>query len=351
MNSIKTNIKRHFILVLFVGVYTFIQAQEYKKEIVAFYNLENLFDTIDTPDVRDTEFTPDSDKKWNSKKYRDKISNMAEVISELGSDHGEGAPAIVGLCEVENEVVVSDLINDPKLKPYNYQVVHYDSPDKRGIDVCLIYQPRVFQVTNSKAIPLFIYDKDSRERIYTRDQLVVSGLFDDESIHFIVNHWPSRYGGAERSAPLRNEAAKLSKSIIDSICTIEKKAKVILMGDLNDDPIDESVTVHLEALGDQKELKKGELYDAMYDLYDTGNGTLAYRGKWNLFDQMILTKSLTGKKKSTYKYESSHIYKVPKMVEQEGKYKGYPLRTYVGSRYFGGYSDHFPVYIILQKKI
>ena len=341
------------LLVLTVVVTSIVpaQAQTYKAGVIAFYNLENLFDTIDTPDVRDTEFTPLGDKKWDGDRYSAKISMMAEVISELGAEKGLGAPAVMGLCELENKMVIEDLINDPKLKPYNYQIVHYDSPDKRGVDICLIYQPRFFQVTNSKSIPLPIYDKDSGNRIFTRDQLMVSGIFDGEPMHFIVNHWPSRYGGEARSAPLRNEAAKLSRSIVDSIQAVDEEAKVILMGDLNDDPINESVELHLKAVGKKSKMSDGEMFNTMYKHFKNGIGTLAYRDKWNLFDQVIITESLIGKDYSTYKFKSSHIYNKPKMLVPEGRYKGYPYRTYVGDRYQGGYSDHFPVYIILLKEL
>nr|WP_321408706.1 endonuclease/exonuclease/phosphatase family protein [uncultured Carboxylicivirga sp.] len=338
-------------LLLFAFSITQVEAQTYKAGVIAFYNLENLFDTIDTPDVRDTEFTPEGDKKWDDTKYWHKISNMAEIISELGQEKGLGAPAVVGLCEMENKAVIEDLINDPKLKPFNYQIVHYDSPDKRGVDVCLIYRPKFFQVTNSKSIPLMIFDENSKERIFTRDQLMVSGIFDGEPMHFIVNHWPSRYGGEARSAPLREAAAKLSRSIVDSIQSVDAKAKVILMGDLNDDPINESVGLYLRAMGKKNKMRQGDMFNTMYKHYKNGIGTLAYRDKWNLFDQVMITESLLGNNYSTYQFKSSHIYNNPKMLVPEGQYKGYPLRTYVGNRYQGGYSDHFPVYIILLKKI
>ncbi len=348
-------LNRRFILILLsvvaFGSFT-ATGQTYKAGIVAFYNLENLFDTIDTPDVRDTEFTPDGSNKWTGERYWDKISKMADVISDIGVDEGIGAPAVVGLCELENKAVIEDLINDPKLKPFNYQIVHYDSPDERGIDVCLIYQPRYFQVTNSKSYPLIIYKDESDDRLYTRDQLMVSGIFDGEPMHFIVNHWPSRYGGEARSRHLRNEAAKLSRSIIDSIQTIDKKAKVILMGDLNDDPINESVAMHLSAVGKVNKMKKGDLYNTMYSHYKNGIGTLAYRDKWNLFDQIIVTPSLVSKDKKTYTFKSAHIYNKKKLLVPDGRYKGYPYRTYVSrTSYRGGYSDHFPVYIILLKEI
>jgi len=322
-------------------------SQKTDRGMIAFYNLENLFDTIDTPDVRDTEFTPAGKKAWNSERYWKKVNDMATVIKRMSTREGVNGPAVLGLCEVENRQVVEDLVNDPQLKALNYQIVHYDSPDKRGIDNCLIYQSAYFEVLKSQVVPLMIYDAEDGDRIYTRDQLVVSGLFAGEPMHFIVNHWPSRWGGEERSRPLRIEAAKVSRSIIDSIQATDAKAKVLLMGDLNDDPINESVSTYLRAKENVKKVKKGDLYNPLQKYYSQGEGSLAYKGKWNLFDQIIMTKSVV--KKKDYKYECGGIYDEQDIRVANGPYKGYPFRTYVGNNYHGGYSDHFPVYIMLVR--
>lgn len=336
--------------VLLVGLLNVTPAvsQTADRGMIAFYNLENLFDTIDTPDVRDTEFTPAGKKAWNSERYWKKVNDMATVIKRMAAREGVDGPAVLGLCEVENKQVVEDLVNDPQLKALNYQIVHYDSPDKRGIDNCLIYQPAYFKVINTQAVPLIIYAEDG-ERLHTRDQLVVSGLFAGEPMHFIVNHWPSRWGGEERSRSLRNEAAKVSRSIIDSIQGIDAKAKVMLMGDLNDDPINESVCEHLRAKENKKQVKKGDLFNPLQSYFSKGEGSLAYKGKWNLFDQIILTKSVMKKGKGHFKYQHSGIYDEKDIRVAEGPYKGYPFRTYVGNNYHGGYSDHFPVYIMLVR--
>ncbi len=335
------------LIILFVG--NFLKAQSYKAGVIAFYNLENLFDTIDTPGVNDTEFTPDDSKKWTSDRYWEKINNMAEVISRIGKKEGLPGPAILGVSEIENRGVLEDLVKADAIKKLNFQIVHYDSPDKRGVDVALLYQPRYFRVTHTSSAPLILYD-DKGERIYTRDQLVVSGVFDDEEMHFIVNHWPSRRGGESRSRPLRNAAAKLSRSIVDSIMTINKNAKVVVMGDLNDDPMNESVRLHLRAVGEKKKLKEGDMYNTAYKLYKKGIGSLAYRDNWNLFDQIIITQPFLGDDYSDYKFRIAHIFNDKMLVQKSGRFKGYPHRTYVGDTYKAGYSDHFPVYILILKE-
>lgn len=348
-----TMLKNRFLIFLF-GVLLFfvsqeIIAQKLQGGIVAFYNLENLFDTINTPDVRDGEFTPEGSKNWNSEKYWEKIDNMAHVISQLGSAEGFLGPQVIGLCEMENRAVLVDLVNNSNIKENNYQIVHYDSPDDRGIDVALLYQPNFFTVTSTRSVPLLIKGDDGN-RLYTRDHLVVSGLFDGEPMHFIVNHWPSRYGGEERSRGNRIAAARMTRSLVDSIVATDAEAKVIVMGDLNDDPTNESVRLYLKARQDKNRLKPGQLFNATEIPFKQGKGTLAYRGKWNMFDQMILTPSLVDKNDKGYQFHSVHVYTHPKIVQQTGNYKGYPHRTYVGNNYMGGYSDHFPVYILLVKE-
>lgn len=336
------------IVVLLINFSSVASAQKMKAGIVAFYNLENLFDTIDTPDVRDFEFTPAGPKKWTGQRYWHKINQMADVISKLGAHENLPGPAVIGMSEMENRAVLEGLVATPQLAHLNYRIVHYDSPDKRGIDVALLYQPRYFHLTNSRSVPLILHNEEGH-RIFTRDQLVVSGIFDGEPMHFIVNHWPSRRGGESGSSPFRNAAARLSRALVDSIADIDKNAKVIVMGDLNDDPIDESVYQILNARENPRKLKRDELFNATGQLYKKGVGTLAYRGKWNLFDQIIMTQSFLNKRDDGYQYHSTRIYNESYMQVQEGSYKGYPFRSFVGNNYHGGYSDHFPVYVVLVK--
>ncbi len=322
------------------------QGEKYKIATVAFYNLENLFDTIDQPDVNDEEFTPQGSKRWNTEKYNIKLTHLSDVISQIGVDKAQEPPAILGVSEIENSSVLQDLINSPKLKPYNYQIIHYNSPDKRGVDVALLYRPKYFKVLDSKSYRLSIPDKPD---FYTRDQLLVSGFLDGEQIYFIVNHWPSRYGGEKRSRPLRNAAADLCRSITDSLLKIDANAKVIIMGDLNDDPVNQSLNKHLKVTDDKNLLSEGYFYDPMITLYNKGIGSLAWRDSWNLFDNMILTPALLND--SGYHFYQAHVFNKKFLTNPDGQYKGYPFRTFVGDNFMGGYSDHFPAYLFLIKKI
>lgn len=326
---------------------TIAQGKQYKVVTVAFYNLENLFDTLDTPDKNDFEFTPEGSYKWDSEKYNSKQEKISYVISQIGADLTKTAPAIIGVSEIENRAVLEDLVKMPSIEKYNYEIVHYESPDRRGIDVALLYQPALFKVTNTRSATLKIEGMDD---FFTRDQLVVSGELDGEQIHFIVNHWPSRSGGEKRSKPLRNAAADLTRSLTDSIMNADDNAKIIIMGDLNDDPSNESLLKHLKAKKSIKGTKEGELYNAMYPLFQQGIGSLAYRDQWNLFDQIIVSYPLLGDDKSTFKLFKTYIFNKDFLKQESGRYKGYPLRTHAGGVYRNGYSDHFPAYIYLIKE-
>lgn len=321
------------------------QKEQYKVSCIAFYNLENLFDTI--PGPNDTEFTPEGANKFTSARYWHKINNMADVISQLGGELFPGGPTIIGVCEIENRNVLEDLIAAPKLQPSGYSIVHYDSPDARGVDVGLMYRPDFFKVTSHRSVTLRIPDNPNFK---TRDQLVVSGLLDGEPIHIIVNHWPSRRGGEKRSLPFRLAAAKLTRSIVDSILATDANAKIIIMGDLNDDPDSKSIIKGLGANPYKEKLKPGELFNAMGSLYHEGIGTLAYRDSWNLFDNLIITQSLLGDDRTTWKFHKAKVFNKPFLQQKSGQFAGYPWRTYVGNTFMGGYSDHFPVYLFLVKK-
>ena len=323
-------------------------AQKNNIACVGFYNTENLYDTIKQPNVDDAEFTPQGSAKWNSVRYQVKIKHISDVISRLGMDKVTGGPLAVGLAEVENRGVVEDLINSPGLKPLNYDIVHVDSPDKRGIDVALIYRKDLFKVTAIHAARLKV---DSLPDFFTRDQLVVSGIFDGKPLHFIVNHWPSRFGGEEKSAPLRVAAARLCRSLADSLMKLDPNAKIVIMGDLNDDPINESLTRYMKIKKTMHATHRGDLYDPMFNMFKEGKGSLEYKGKWNLFDQFIVSCGLVKASKWEYHFAEADIYKEQYLLEQIGDYKGTPWRTYAGKKYLGGYSDHLPTYILIEKKI
>ncbi len=330
------------VLLIFTG-YT----QTTKLATIAFYNTENLYDTIHQPNVDDTEFTPGSPSKWNTARYQVKLQHISSVLSKIGVEQVGELPLAIGLAEVENRGVIEDLINMPALKSANYGIVHFDSPDKRGIDAALIYRQDLFKVTATHKAQLRI---DSLPNFSTRDQLVVSGIFDNKPLHFIVNHWPSRMGGEDRSVALRNAAARLCRSLADSLMKIDPKAKIIIMGDLNDDPTNESISKYLKAKSSEHATHSGDLFDPMIKLFSDGMGTLEYKGKWNLFDQFIVSAGLVNASKNEYHFLEGKIYKEPYLLEQIGQYKGSPWRTYAGNKYQGGYSDHLPSYIVIEKK-
>lgn len=314
---------------------------------VAFYNIENLFDTIDQPEVNDIEFTPSGSMKWGTMKYKAKLERMSYAISQIALDQSPVGAVIVGISELENRGVLEDLVSQPALKNRSYEIVHYDGPDRRGVDVALLYNPKYFIVTNSKSYRLQSPDTAFR----TRDQLMVSGYLQDEKVHVIVNHWPSRSGGELRSRPKRNEAAALTRSIVDSLFRIDPKARIIVMGDLNDDPYNESVATVLAAKEIKEEVKPGELYNVFWKSHRRGIGSLAYNDQWNMFDQIILSHELLHPGDSKLHLWKSEIFNRSFLIQQEGAYKGTPLRTHAGGVWLNGYSDHFPTIVYLIKTL
>lgn len=338
---------RHLLLaftLMFVITSSNVFAQgKSKVATIAFYNLENLFDTIDSPNTNDVEFLPNGTNHWTGERYETKLHHMAEVISGIGSEIVKGGPTILGVSEIENRQVLQDLIDTPPLNTLGYGIVHYDSPDRRGVDVGLLYKKASFEVINSTSNRLHMPGKLDW---YTRDQLVVSGKLDGELVHIIVNHWPSRASGPE----YREEAAKLSLALSDSIRKVHPGAKIVIMGDLNDDPIDRSVYKVLGAKGKAGAVKQNDFFNPMYQLFKDGIGSLAYRDAWNLFDQIIISAPLLQGDGNGWKFLKAKVYNEKFLIQKDGPYAGYPLRTYAGGAYTGGYSDHFPTYIFVVKK-
>ncbi|MGL5913465.1 MAG: endonuclease/exonuclease/phosphatase family protein [Bacteroidales bacterium] len=337
-------------IALAVSLTVWAQTQKYMTACVGFYNLENLFDTIKSINTNDYDFLPEGKNMWNTERYQHKLLNMASVIREICTEISPLGSAILGVAEVENRAVLEDLIATPPLSEIDYGIVHYDSPDARGIDVAMLYQKGRFEVLGTRSARLAVADMPN---FRTRDQLVVSGLLDGDLVHIIVVHWPSRYRGEKRSAPLRLAAAELSLSIVDSLYKADPSAKIILMGDMNDDPNNHSLTKVLKAKLNPKDVKKKGLYNPMYKLFEDGIGTLAWNNAWNLFDQIIISKPLlVGNKKSDgYQFYQAKVFNENFLKQQEGRYAGTPFRTFSRGVFLGGYSDHFPSYIILQKKV
>lgn len=323
---------------------------QYLVRTIAFYNVENLFDTKNDSLTFDDDRTPEGKDHWTISRYEKKIADISKVLSEIGYGITKTSPDIIGLCEVENKSVLEDLIHHKNLFDKNYGIIHFDSPDERGIDVALLYKKSVFIPNSFKSHRLLLFD-DEGFRDYSRDQLVVGGFLDNEKIHFIVNHWPSRSGGEARSRPNRIAAAKLNKRIIDSILTLNAESKIVSMGDFNDDPINDSFKKVLKTIGSVENLNDNSLFNPMEKLFRKGIGSLAYRDKWNLFDQFYFTRNFIMKKKENYSFWKADVHSPSNILDPKGRYKGYPLRTYAGGSYVGGYSDHFPVYLYLIRAV
>lgn len=342
-----------FLFVIFYSSVTLCQnkGKKYSIRTIAFYNLENLFDTINDVTKND-EASPMMELKENrSKVYWDKIDKLGSVIAQIGKDKSNTSPTILGVCEVENRAVLEDLVNSDRLKSKRYGIIHYESPDKRGIDVALLYQQRYFKPVHHESFNPNIY-RDNR-KVYTRDQLLVSGYLDDELIHVIVNHWPSRSGGEMKSRPLREKAAYQNTKIIDQIKEKEKNPKILVLGDFNDDPINTSFKKVLKTKEKKKDVEDGDLYNPFERLFKKGYNTGGYRDNISMFDQIIITSALLSKDEkdfTSYKMFNPAVFNKSFMTNKKGRYKGYPFRSFSFGTYTGGYSDHYPVYLYLIKE-
>ncbi|MGM9845427.1 MAG: endonuclease/exonuclease/phosphatase family protein [Muribaculaceae bacterium] len=313
---------------------------------IAFYNLENLFDTIpNNPENRDLEFTPDGKNQWDGRKYWSKIHNMAQAISHFTTRTTPNGPAIIGVSEIENRSVLEDLVADPQISKWNLQIVHHDSPDARGVDVGLLYNPKYFKVENVTNHRLTAIAHR------TRDQMCVVGSLMGQRIAVIVNHWPSRLGGQEQSSPNREAAAELCKTIADSLWRTDPDMGVIIMGDLNDDPHDKSCAKVLNAKRDIKDAADHGFYNPWWEMLDKGIGTLAYKSQWNLFDQIIVSGNIANGADTKWHYYKAMVHNFDFLKDTQGSRQGYPLRTFSAGSFLNGYSDHFPTEILLVRTV
>lgn len=315
--------------------------KENKTELhytVAFYNVENLFDFEDNGLTHDNDFLPRSAKRWTKKRYERKLYKLADVISKIGFDDVKKPPTLIGIAEAENKKVLQDLIETEDLKKYNYGIVHYDSKDERGIDVGLIYNKDEFELEYSKPFSIYL-ERESGVQDFTRDILLVSGKLNGELIHCIVNHWPSRRDGLEVSFLNRIAASHIAIEIIETIKAKDAKSKIIVMGDFNDNPNNESVKTLTE---------KGQLFNPMKTLVSYSRGTQNHKFKWNIFDQILFSTNFFETDNQSLKFEAADIFDEKFLTQYQGKFKGQPFRTYVGKKYKGGFSDHFPVYMRLS---
>ena len=349
------------------------QQKRYALYGVAFYNLENLFDTIHDAGKNDYEYLPNGTMKWGKMKYEAKLHNMSRVLSELCTDKLPMGAAVIGVSEIENANVLDDLLKQPSLAKRGYKYVDVPSYDRRGVECAFFYNPRMFKMeryfcvqynygpTGKVNDPMLGFTIDKKGKVQaidhlqgdttyiTRGFLVMEGSMAGEKIFFIVNHWPSRAAGDE----VRQRAGWQVRQLKDALQKSEPDSKVVIMGDMNDDPGNKSMTEQLECKSEIKNVKSAsDMYNPWYNtLYKVGQGTLLYNGKWNLFDQIVVSGNLVGKDRSTLKYYQHAIFMRDYLFQQEGRYKGSPLRTHAGGVWLNGYSDHLPTQIYLVKEI
>ena len=331
------------ILVVFVLISCSTEKSQNRRNLtVAFYNVENLFDTIDEPGKNDEEFTPGGQDKWTEERYYKKVDDIAKVLSSINEKE---LPEMIGLCEVENQKVLEDVVNDNHLSRGKYRIVHYESPDNRGIDCAFLYRPDEFDVVSSRPIHVSFAGEPE---FHTRDILYVKGkTLNGEEMHIFINHWPSRIGGAEQSEYARVTVATLLKSKIDSVQQENSSAEIIVMGDMNDEPSNKSLT---EVLGAAKpgDTNSG-LVNLMYPIHEAKQGSYKYQGNWNMLDNLVVSSNLLDNKGFQCVEKQGHVFHREWMEYKNANGEISPNRTYGGTNYYGGISDHFPVYMSLKR--
>ena len=312
-----------------------------------FYNCENFFDVEDDPEKNDDEYTPDGERHWTKQRFYNKRAQIGKVITAVG---GWTPPDIVGLCEVESRGVIESLVNSSNLRRFEYKFLHKESPDSRGIDVALLYQPQRFNPFNVNYIPVNV-NKSGRG---TRDILMASGTtIHGDTLHVFVNHWPSRWGGQTETDELRRAVAKIVKSKVDSLLSDNQRAAILIMGDLNDYPDNNSVCVELQAKTDFSTIEQSQLYNlAYYMQFVKGWGTHKYDGIWGILDQVIVSGSLLDGQGPLYTdKDEARVFNPPFLLESDDTNVGFkPYRTYAGYKYLGGFSDHLPVFLNIYRK-
>ena len=316
---------------------------QYKVVAIGFYNCENFFDTIDDPLKDDIENTPTPEV------FKQKLHNIATVFQKLGTDVTPDGPAIIGMAEVENDNVLKAVIAEPEIKNRNYNYVWFPTPDVRGISTAMLYNPKYFKVISSR--PIHVPLESLGQTRPTRDVLYVCGVLAGDTVHIMVNHWPSKSGGEARSAPGRRLAASVDKNVIDSLLKINPETKILLMGDLNDNPTSEGVIEVLRAKKDKKDVGLTDVYNPWINMYKKGIGTESYQGEWNLIDQIMITGSFMKNNNNKWKYYKEEIFNKSFLINQFGKDKGLPHRSYtISHTWDNGYSDHFPVVMYFIEK-
>lgn len=355
---------KKFLICIFCTLMVFSASAQKTQQnfVIGFYNLENLFDIYDDPVKNDDEFLPEGKNKWTQEKYDIKQRNMAKVIAEMAKNNGRWH-TILGVSEIENRLVLEDLVSQESIAEANYQIVHYDSPDRRGVDVGLLYKPDQFTYLDSEAIPFTFEGSDidfsdtNTEYFRTRDILMVHGLIAGEQFAFYVMHLPSRIGG--KGGNLRSRGAEIAYAHAMEMEEKYPGIKIVMMGDMNDDPFDESMVTYLHGKESIAEMTPQDYYNPYLSMIKAGYGSLCYQGTWCIYDQELINYNLAVAPEGGLKIQpvtkgrgvwyDGVIFKRPFMTTQKGQYKGYPFRTFSNGAFVGGYSDHYPTYIVVGK--
>ncbi len=333
-----------------------------KSYVIGFYNLENLFDTYHDEGKNDYEYLPDGANQWTEAKYEKKQQNMARVIAEMKADNGIWH-TVLGVSEIENRHVLEDLVAQPAIAEANYQIVHYDGPDNRGVDVALLYRPDQFKVITSESIPFNFapssidfssWTQEEMDAFRTRDILMVRGTIDGEMFAFFVCHLPSRVGG--KGADLRPRGAEIAYKRAVELMQEFPGIKIVVMGDMNDNPSDPSMTDFMHGREDIADATGFEFFSPFLSMLKAGYSSLYYQGAGNIYDIILVNSALANAPRGTFQIQPivngkyyGRVFNKPFMTNQSGQYKGTPFRTFSNGAFVGGYSDHYPTYIVIKK--
>lgn len=351
------------ILFLFMVLAVSGEGQDKRSYVIGFYNLENLFDVYDDPVKNDEEFLPEGTNKWTEAKYQKKLTNMAKVIKEMAKENGR-YHTILGVSEIENRLVLEDLVMQPEIADANYQIIHYDGPDRRGVDVALLYKPEQFTFLDSESIPYtfegssidFVMNKEEQDYFKTRDILMVHGLIDGEHFAFYVAHLPSRSGDKKGSNQLRDRGGEIMYNHAMMMQEKYPGIKIVCMGDMNDNPTDPSMAVYLHGKENRSDVSDKDFFSPFTSMLKAGFGSLAYQGVWSIYDLLLVNNALANAPEGTFQIRQLHkkgfygrIFNPKFLTNQSGQYKGTPFRTFSNGSFIGGYSDHYPTYIVISK--